>query len=359
MPSPRRQAPVTPISPVKVAMPGVKTSQTIFNNKLDMRTDALLSVECGGASSIVFQLLSEKLCEQQPSMVVLAQRSHCDSSGGRHTARSCANNSHPWLCSNSDHAMTPAAVPVMPTVVPVAPPPLPIHPISMDRVESNGSDLDLDIDLESGGTTSEDDEIKVQHLSCEYSKNLLGGISSRNTILESPYSSRITTDCSCSYDKLLNSDEISIKNKEMQLGEFKEQTVNYVSKTMDKGKPKKKNSIRPPKPPRPPGGPSSLHASDIKLLKEISELNLKRKRMERIRTLKKTKKEKATLNSTFCPCLISSIGENVTIFPSSSSNALCLILDDRRFILSDKRNLNIAFQACAVTSGLQQLRIMG
>ncbi|KAL0375842.1 UNVERIFIED_CONTAM: hypothetical protein Scaly_0701800 [Sesamum calycinum] len=65
--------------------------------------------------------------------------------------------------------------------------------------------------------------------------------------------------------------------------------INYV-KTIDKERPKKHGSAKPP---RPPKGPL-LDASDMKLLKEISELNLKRKRMGRTRTLKKMKKEKTS-----------------------------------------------------------------
>ncbi|KZV14637.1 hypothetical protein F511_42206 [Dorcoceras hygrometricum] len=155
----------------------------------------------------------------------------------------------------------------------------------MARVNSSGSDLDLDIDLESGETTSDEDLHKDNVMSGQDAKNTTGRMKSENLIVESSYRS---TNCSgSSYDNLLNSEEISANSEETQCGRFRD------NKTSDKEKSKKKNPAKPPKPPRPPRGPS-LDASDMKLLKEISELNVKRKRMERIRTLKKMKKEKAS-----------------------------------------------------------------
>ncbi|XP_073023997.1 uncharacterized protein [Primulina eburnea] len=157
----------------------------------------------------------------------------------------------------------------------------------MDGMNSSGSDLDLDIDLESGETTSEEDVRKENVMIDQDVKNLTGRMRCENLRVESPYGSTNCSDSSSSYDKLLNSDEISANGEEAHCCRFRE------DKTLDKEKSKKKNPAKPPKPPRPPRGPS-LDASDMKLLKEISELNLKRKRMERIRTLKKMKKEKAS-----------------------------------------------------------------
>ncbi|XP_073146115.1 uncharacterized protein [Henckelia pumila] len=155
----------------------------------------------------------------------------------------------------------------------------------MGRVDSSGSDLDLDIDLESGETTSEEDVHKDTVISGQDAKNLMGRMRCENLRVESPCGS---TNCSnSSYDKLLNSDEISANSEEAQCHRFRD------DKTSDKEKTKKKNPAKPQKPPRPPRGPS-LDASDMKLLKEISELNVKRRRMERIRTLKRMKKEKAS-----------------------------------------------------------------
>lgn len=157
----------------------------------------------------------------------------------------------------------------------------------MDQVGSSRIDLDLDIDLESGGT-SEEDARKGQALSDENSK-----ISSKYMSSESSYGSTNARDFS-PYENRSKSDEIYYKNKEILLAKFREEMENSANKTTDKKKPKKQSSARPPKPHRPPRGPS-LGTSDMKLLKEISELNLKRRRMEKIRTLNKIKKEKASL----------------------------------------------------------------
>lgn len=153
---------------------------------------------------------------------------------------------------------------------------------------SSGSDLDLDIDLESGGTTSEEDASKNLEFSYANSTRLLGR--ARSGIIRSESLSECTSDedCSCSYNKLTSSDEFPAKNKE-QLGRYAQVGLTIV----DEEKPKKQNYIKPSKPPRPPRGPS-LDASDMKLLKEITELKLKRRKIERTRTLKKVKKEKTS-----------------------------------------------------------------
>lgn len=175
----------------------------------------------------------------------------------------------------------------------------------MSQVDSSGSDLDFDIDLESGGT-SEDDASKS--LGLENSKNLLGRVCelcrSESTNGE---------DCSCSYDKLIVSDEISYKDKE-HLGEFRQKPINFGHERIDKEKSKKQKSAKPSKPPRPPRGPS-LDASDMMLLKEIAELNVKRRRMERSRTLNRIKKEKSSSSSTsLFACLLTLIFLLVIIF---------------------------------------------
>ncbi|KAL3814624.1 hypothetical protein ACJIZ3_015892 [Penstemon smallii] len=171
----------------------------------------------------------------------------------------------------------------------------------MDRLDSSGSELDLDIDLESG-ETSEEDANKVHSLS--YEESIRSGFVSLDS---SPYGSVSGRDCSSSEEKSFNSDEISA----MQSGNFREEILNMK---MDRDKSKKHNSKRAPKPPRPPKGPL-LDASDMKLLKEISELNLKRKRMERIRTLKNRKKEKpSSLNRNLLPLLVTVIFFLVIIF---------------------------------------------
>ncbi|KAL6515726.1 hypothetical protein OROHE_018416 [Orobanche hederae] len=184
----------------------------------------------------------------------------------------------------------------------------------MDLVDTSGSDIDLDIDLESGETTSGTDSSTSQVLSCTNSENLLGRIRSGFMNSESQCESAKGGDCSCSYDKLMISDEITTKKKE-QFGKYREGMITFVNKTMNEEKSKKKNDAKPSKPPRPPKGPS-LDASDMKLLKEITVLNLKRKRMERRRTMKKIAKDKASSwnSSTLFACSVTIIFLLVIIF---------------------------------------------
>ncbi|CAA2972651.1 Hypothetical predicted protein [Olea europaea subsp. europaea] len=82
-------------------------------------------------------------------------------------------------------------------------------------------------------------------------------------------------DCSRSYDKLLDLDEVSLKNMEIKFGKVRDETINFS----DKEKFEKSNFLNPSKLPRPTKGPS-LDAADVKILKEISMLNLKHKRMK-------------------------------------------------------------------------------
>ncbi|KAG6437443.1 hypothetical protein SASPL_102360 [Salvia splendens] len=181
---------------------------------------------------------------------------------------------------------------------------------------SSGSDLDLDIDLESGGTRSEEDVSR--NLGCGYtnSKRLLGRVRSGLISSDSLSECASDEDCSCSqYDKIISSDEIPAMNKE-QLGRYAQVGL----KKGDDEKPKKqKNSTKPSKPPRPPRGPL-LDASDLKLLKEITELKLKHRTIERSRTMRKVKKEKASsLKTNVLACLVTVAFLLVIIFEASSA----------------------------------------
>ncbi|CAI9764219.1 unnamed protein product [Fraxinus pennsylvanica] len=151
----------------------------------------------------------------------------------------------------------------------------------------------LDIDLENGGTMSEENGTKSKGLSGGSSKKLLSRVRSGFLRGESPDGSKRFSDRSHSYDKLLDLDEVSLTNMEFKFGKVRNETMNFL----DKEKSKNPNFVKPSKPPRPPKGPS-LDAADLKMLKEISMLNLKRKRMEKMRTLKTIKKEKASSLST-------------------------------------------------------------
>ncbi|XP_057778826.1 uncharacterized protein LOC130997509 [Salvia miltiorrhiza] len=178
---------------------------------------------------------------------------------------------------------------------------------------SSGSDLDLDIDLESGGTTSEEDVSKNQAFGYANSKRLLGRVRSGLISPESLSECTSDEDCSCSYDKFLNSDEILAMNKE-QMG----RCAQVGHKKGDEEKPKKQSSTKPSKPPRPPRGPL-LNASDMKLLKEITELKLKRRKIERSGTLRKVKKEKASsLKTNVLACLVTVAFLVVIIFEGCS-----------------------------------------
>ncbi|KAL3638198.1 hypothetical protein CASFOL_017569 [Castilleja foliolosa] len=183
----------------------------------------------------------------------------------------------------------------------------------MDRVDINESDLDLDIDLESGETTSGDEYARA--LNHENSKNLLSRIKTGFTNSESQCESTNVGDCSSLNDKLTISDDISAKNKE-QLGKYREEMISYVQNTMVK---EEKKAKKPSKPPRPPKGPS-MDASDMKLLKEISALNVRRKRNERRRALRKIRKEKgSSLNSSnLFACLVTIVFFLVILFQACS-----------------------------------------
>ncbi|GAA0138233.1 hypothetical protein LIER_00016 [Lithospermum erythrorhizon] len=148
---------------------------------------------------------------------------------------------------------------------------------------------DLDIDLESGGNTSEEDGSKTHtlgentnRLKCECS-GFLG--------MESPNNYAREGMCSSQCEKSSGPDEIivdNIKRKDKRMGNM----------LISKDKKSAKNSIKTSKPPRPPRGPTLDAAADLKLVKEISKLAmLKRQRIERMKAMKKMKNEKSFNNS--------------------------------------------------------------
>lgn len=122
-----------------------------------------------------------------------------------------------------------------------------------------------DRDLESGGTTSEEDVFGKAHYihACNHLNSF----------------SQVVVENECCAACAAN-------NKSGGVGGLE------VKKVKDKRK--STSSKKPPKPPRPPRG-LSLDAADQKLIKEISELAMmKRARVERMRTLKKMKAAKAS-----------------------------------------------------------------
>ncbi|XP_021906730.1 uncharacterized protein LOC110821258 [Carica papaya] len=145
---------------------------------------------------------------------------------------------------------------------------------------------DFEVDLEKGGTVSED---RVG-LCCNVSNP--AGVSGQN--VNSP------------------------TNRKLEGGEAK----NDVYKSVEKDKHKKSSNKKAPKPPRPPRGPS-LDAADQKLIREIAELAmLKRARIERMKALKKMKAAKASSssNGNLFAILFTILFCLVIIFQGMSSN---------------------------------------
>ncbi|CAN4110944.1 unnamed protein product [Withania somnifera] len=157
----------------------------------------------------------------------------------------------------------------------------------MDHIQSRESDFE--IDLESGGTTSDEDYVSNNRdLAGETSNKELykTGSGIRGVLLCNGYVRN--QDGSNTYNKMLNADEISVRCTEIWSNKVREEMEKPWDNKMDT---KKTRKPKPPKPPRPPKGPS-LDASDVKLVKEISELAIwKRRRTERVNALKKVTKE--------------------------------------------------------------------
>lgn len=160
----------------------------------------------------------------------------------------------------------------------------------MDHIESRGSDFE--IDLESGGTTSDEDYVS--------NNRDVAGETSNKELYKAGSGFRGVQSCNGSvrnqdtYNKMLSADELSVRCTEIWSNKVREEMGKLGDNKMDI---KKTRKPKPPKPPRPPKGPS-LDASDVKFVKEISELAIwKRKRTERIKALKKIKKESGSSSS--------------------------------------------------------------
>ncbi|RWR94343.1 hypothetical protein CKAN_02363000 [Cinnamomum micranthum f. kanehirae] len=140
---------------------------------------------------------------------------------------------------------------------------------------------DLAVDLESGGTTSDEDGPRDVVPGITKAKKLLGRVWKGEGALNS-----------ANYSEL-NSSDASVDNLGLLAPDKKLGGEEKVGKDVKRETPRKKSGKKPPKPPRPPKSPS-LDAADKKLVKEINELAmLKRARMERMKALKKMKAAKA------------------------------------------------------------------
>lgn len=140
---------------------------------------------------------------------------------------------------------------------------------------------DLAVDLESGGTTSDEDGPRDVVPGITKAKKLLGRVWKGEGALNSANHSELN-----SFDAFV--DHLGLLATDKKLGGEEK-----VGKDVKREAPRKKSGKKPPKPPRPPKSPS-LDAADKKLVKEINELAmLKRARMERMKALKKMKAAKA------------------------------------------------------------------
>ncbi|XP_055816573.1 uncharacterized protein LOC129886074 isoform X1 [Solanum dulcamara] len=156
----------------------------------------------------------------------------------------------------------------------------------MDHIQLRESDFE--IDLESGGTTSDEDGRNNRDLTGETSNKELYKVGSGFRGVQSCNGSVRNQDGSNTYNKMLSADDLSVRCTEIWSNKVREEMEKLGDNKMDIEKTRKP---KPPKPPRPPKGPS-LDASDAKFVKEISELAIwKRRRTERIKALKKIKKE--------------------------------------------------------------------
>lgn len=156
----------------------------------------------------------------------------------------------------------------------------------MDHIQSRGSDFELD--LESGGTTSDEDGSYNHDLTGEVSNKELYKAGSGFRGVQLCDGSVRNQDGSNYCNKMSSAGELSVKCTEIWSKKVSQEVKNLGDNKMDI---KKTRKPKPPKPPRPPKGPS-LHASDVNFVKEISEVAMwKRRRTERIKALNKIKKE--------------------------------------------------------------------
>ncbi|KAF8401291.1 hypothetical protein HHK36_012224 [Tetracentron sinense] len=175
---------------------------------------------------------------------------------------------------------------------------------------------DLTTDLESGGTTSEEDGSKESVSGVRPVKKLLGRV--WNGVMNFDGSIK-SEDCVSSCNYMPNPGEVFTENLELLTDKKSEgeETVGLVEKKMVKEKRKKASSKKPPRPPRGP----SLDAADQKLVREISELAmLKRARNERMKELKKMKATKtSSSNSNLLAMIITILFCFVIIFQGMCS----------------------------------------
>ncbi|KAJ6334357.1 hypothetical protein OIU78_011283 [Salix suchowensis] len=156
----------------------------------------------------------------------------------------------------------------------------------MDRFVSR--ERELEVDLESGGTTIDEDRTSDPISANEQAK----------TLLKEAWTGPVGFQGSVN---LSNSGEVGAEDVELLIDKNSEEKEGRQKASVDRKDAEEKHmqkSLRkPPKPPRPPRS-LSLDASDKKLMKEITELAMrKRARIERLKALKKIRAEKASSSS--------------------------------------------------------------
>lgn len=201
----------------------------------------------------------------------------------------------------------------------------------MDQlVVPRGGEREVVIDIESGGTTSEEEGIiRGQQ---QLQQQPVSGVRRARNLFDRVWSGFVNSDGGLpigedganSMSNSAESAEVLIEKKSGG-----EETVSLLVKKTEKEKRKKKNSKIPPKPPRPPRGPS-LDAADQKLIREISELAmLKRARIERMKAHKKMKAAKAA-------------SSNSNMYAMVITVLFCLVIIFQG--MSSKGNSNLSFQ---------------
>ncbi|KAK5783749.1 hypothetical protein F383_11628 [Gossypium arboreum] len=157
----------------------------------------------------------------------------------------------------------------------------------------------IEVDLESGGTISEDERTKGHGSSNLQTNKNFSRVWSNLLRFDSVGKGKYGVN-SCSSSSRFGS--VEGENMEFWVDKSSEGEDNHdlmalVEKNFAEDNCKKKNSRKPPKPPRPPKAPL-LDAADQQLVREIAELSMrKRARIKRIKAMKKMKAANAAPSS--------------------------------------------------------------
>ncbi|ONI14782.1 hypothetical protein PRUPE_3G008100 [Prunus persica] len=183
----------------------------------------------------------------------------------------------------------------------------------------------FELDLESGGSTSEEDAslelVSSKGPKKKFLSSDLGGLQSSNESVV----------CTCGIESSSSSEksgEVTNDSVELLIERNSEVEENQghmtlAEKTSENEWRRKTNSRNAPKPPRPPRGPS-LDAADQKLVREITELaKRKRARIEQRKAAKKMKASKSSsLQSGISAMIITLLFFFVIIFQGISSRSV-------------------------------------